>query len=174
MPSGDDPGKDNGTVEDLEYKQTLLRAMDLLAVRMHSVYQLRTKLARKFSREIIEKVLLRLEEINLLDDLEFACEYVRQRVARSPRSPALLVKELRDRGVHGEQARRAVEKTLTETGLSELNLAIQAASKRIAAFSGEDKDREREKIFRFLSSRGFQASVARPAIEEILGDLEDE
>ncbi|MFC1614213.1 regulatory protein RecX [Gemmatimonadota bacterium] len=174
MPSAAGPENGDGTGEDLEYKRALLRAMNLLAVRMHSAYQLRTKLARKFSREVIEKVLHRLEEINLLDDLEFAREYVRQRVARSPRAPALLIKELRSRGVCGENAAGAVEETLSETGLTEQELACQATRKRITTLSGESDPRKREKLFRFLSSRGFQASIARLAIEEILGDFEDD
>lgn len=152
-----------------EYKRAVRRAMDLLAVRAHSIHQLRVKLARKFTAEVVERIIERLAEMGLLDELGFACEYVRQRIERSPRAPALLVNELKRRGVAGETAAEAVNKALSEMGLAERDLAEQAARKKLGKLAGIDTEQLKLKLFRFLSSRGFQASTARRVIEKTLG-----
>ncbi|MEA2064619.1 MAG: regulatory protein RecX [Gemmatimonadota bacterium] len=162
--------------DDEQYRLALGRAMDILAVREHSAWQLRRKLERKFSQAVAARVLERLEELELLDDARFAREYVRQRIARSPRSSRLLMSELISRGVERATAAGAVEFILEEKGLQDLDLAEQAAAKKLGALfesrrsrSLAEKNKEREKMFRFLAGRGFQASTARQVIDKLLG-----
>ncbi|MBN2290408.1 MAG: regulatory protein RecX [Candidatus Glassbacteria bacterium] len=159
----------SGGPDELEYQRAVRRAMDLLAVRVHSTHQLRTKLARKFPPAAVERALERIAGLALLDDLEFAREYVRQRIARSPRSPGLLVHELRSRGVQPQTAAEAVASTLAELGLTEQDLAEQAARGKLGALAGQEEETRRLKLFRFLSSRGFQAAVARRVADEMPG-----
>jgi len=162
-------GGGSKTDEEQELNRAVRRAMDFLAARMHSSRQLRIKLARKFAPEVVEKVLGRLAKAGLLDDLEFAREYVRQRVARSPRAPGLLTSELVSRGVPGEPAAEAVNGVLRQIGLEEQDLAEQAARKKLPSLAGVETEQRKLKLFRFLSSRGFQASIARRVIEKTLG-----
>ncbi len=162
-------GHSGEAADDQEYRRAVRRAMDLLAVRAHSTRQLRIKLARKFAPGVVEKTLERLAETGLLDEPEFAREYVRQRVARSPRATGLLINELERRGVNRETAAQAVDRVLSEIGLAEQDLAEQAARKKLGALAGIETEQRKLKLFRFLSSRGFQASTARQAVEKTLG-----
>lgn len=169
-PASKSAGNGSGeTGEDGEYKRALRRAMDLLAVREHSVYQLRVKLARKFSSAVVERVIGRLKELELLEDERFAREYIAQRIARSPRSPQLLVNELRQRGVHQDAAVQAVDEVFNSLGLVDIELAEQAAAKKLRTLAGEKQKEKKLKLFRFLCARGFQASVARRVVEKYLG-----
>ena len=119
-------------------------------------------------RTMLERVIERLAEMGLLDDLEFACEYVRQRIERSPRAPALLVNELGRRGVTGSTAAEAVNRALSEMELAERDLAERAVRKKLGTLAEIDTEQLKSKLFRFLSSRGFQASTARRVIEKML------
>ena len=168
---GSSEGGGGETTGEREYKRAVRRAMDLLAVRVHSIHQLRVKLARKFTAEVVERVIERLAEMGLLDDLEFACEYVRQRIERSPRAPALLVNELGRRGVTGSTAAEAVNRALSEMELAERDLAERAVRKKLDTLAEIDTEQLKSKLFRFLSSRGFQASTARRVIEKMLGSF---
>ena len=64
----DTDGPDSAEEREKQYRRALRRAMDLLAVRAHSIWQLKVKLERKFEPDLVERVLAKLRELNLLDE----------------------------------------------------------------------------------------------------------
>ena len=151
------------------YSLALRKAMGFLAHRAHSTRQLADKLSRRFDRDTVKRVLDQLAREKLLDDFQFACEYARQRLKRSPRSALLVVNELGRRGVASGTADRAVGLVMSEEDLDEDGLAETTARKKLAALRQADRSEQIIKIFRFLSSRGFSGATARRAIERTLG-----
>lgn len=76
-----------------------LAAMNLLARREHSVWELRRKLRRRFDNQaLLDEQLFLLAEQNLQSDARFAESYVRQRISRGY-GPLRLREELRARGI---------------------------------------------------------------------------
>lgn len=116
--------------------------------------QVRTYLERRgLPAPEIEEALARLREQHLVDDLRYARLYVESRSRRSPRSGSYLVRELLERGVDGETARRTVAEFLQ--GIPEEELARRLLEKLPAGAEGF-----REKAARRLRARGFRPSIA--------------
>ncbi len=159
---------ESGPEGDEPQRKAFRKACDFLARRPHSARQLRQKLSRTFEPDTVEHVLDRLAALRYLDDSRFALEYAAERLERSPRGTAMLVAELRSRGVDAETARRAVKQALNELGQDETGLALRAAGRRTELLSLLDKDERRNKLLRFLTGRGFSSEAALTAVEKLL------
>jgi len=78
------------------------KAMDLLARREHSAYELRQKLKqREFDPEEIELALEVLQQNNLQSDAQFTESYINNRV-NAGLGPIKIIHELRQKGVASE------------------------------------------------------------------------
>ncbi len=132
----------------------------LLSYRPRSERELRGRLARKgFAGEAIDQAIARLRVLGYLDDAAFARFWTETRQALRPRSRRVLVGELRRRGVAGETAQEA------SAGVSDLDAAYEAASRRLRHLRNLEHRVFRERLGRFLTSRGFAYDVSRRVIE---------
>ena len=135
-------------------------ALRLLSYRPRSERELRDRLVRKgFGRAAIDETLGRLRGLGYLDDAAFARFWTETRQLSRPRSRRLLASELRRRGVAQSTAEEAT------ADISDEEVAYQAASRRLRALRGLEYHRFRERLGRFLTSRGFSYDVARHIIE---------
>ncbi|MBT3353194.1 MAG: regulatory protein RecX [Nitrospinaceae bacterium] len=140
-------------------------ALRILALRSHTRYELGRKLrGRKFPGAEIEALLHRYEEIGYLNDEAAARSWVRRRLRARPMGRRSMARELSGIGVSQEIAELALAEGYGEEG--ELESARRAAQKRLKAFRGKDKLRER--LLRFLQGRGFPAGVSIEVVDEIV------
>jgi len=148
--------------KDKVFREAYRKAMDcavrLLSRRNHTKHELRQKLRqREFHAEIISDVISECERLRYVNDEETARVYLR---------------ELRRKGygswrVRFSMRKKGLENDLTDMLLSEensesdeLETARGAIRKKRAAFDREkDMRKKKEKIYRFLCSRGFASSV---------------
>lgn len=134
-------------------------AMNLLAMREHSVKELSEKLGRKYGdAELIRVVLADLSEQNLQSDARFAEAFVRMR-QRQGKGPVLIKMELRERGVGAALIASAVN----ESDRFWLELACEIRCKRFGVVAPTDQ-RTRAKQARFLQSRGFSMAQIQCAV----------
>ena len=153
-------------------------ALHLLAPRRRGVEELRGRLLKRgFPPTEVSQCLIWLEERDLLDDEAFALALARDRLRFSPRSPALLERELVLKGIASALARDAVHAAMEEEGVSDRELAGQAAgawvrkqgaSTRRALLQSRftsDRERARRRLHAFLSRRGFRGEAARIGME---------
>ncbi len=141
-------------------RAALEAALRLLSYRPRSEGELRERLVRKgFVRAIVDDTLARLRELGYLDDAAFARFWTETRQAAQPRSGRLLRTELRRRGVPHEVAEEATAEVADDEA------AYEAASRRLRALRGLEYPKFRERLGRFLTSRGFSYGVARRTIE---------
>ncbi len=141
------------------------KAVDLLARREHSRFELRGKLrSRGFDADAIDEALDTLVERGWLSDSRFAEAYVRSRRERGE-GPLRIARALRDRGVPDEIAARYLDADATAWG----EIARRAWEKRFGGCPPESPgDRARQQ--RFLLRRGF----SHAHIGELFRDLETE
>ncbi|MBL1320947.1 MAG: regulatory protein RecX [Methylophaga sp.] len=132
-------------------KQSLReRAMNFLARREHSVYELTTKLVKaEFEIDDVLNVITRLTEQDLQSDQRFAENYTRYRSNRGFGSQKIR-QELKERGVAVE----LINDTLNEANIDWFTLAITVRCKRFGEQNPDDF-KERAKQQRFLQYRGF-------------------
>ncbi len=141
-------------------------AVRLLSYGPRSVHELRDRLKRKnFEPEIIAATVDRLKELGYVDDEAFARSWTELRQSSRPRSARLLASELRLKGIAPEVANEAT------SAISDDEAAYEAASGRMRSLRGLQYKTFRERLGRFLTSRGFDYGVARETIERCWEEL---
>ena len=126
------------------------KAMDLLARREHSAFELRQKLKlREFDSDAIELALERLQKDNLQSDSRFTESYINHR-CNAGLGPIKIVNELRQKGVSDE---------LISQHMSVLSIdwEDQLERQRMKKYGEEIPTDYKQKIkqARFLQNRGF-------------------
>lgn len=148
-------------------------AYRLLTNRPHSTLELKQKLfQRKFPSALIEEVIEKCREKEYLDDCEFAKAYVKSRISSKPRGRRLLLAELSKKGVSRDLADEVVENALAETDESEL--ALKLLYKKSSRFDPQKAVDLTDKIYNFLSYRGFNYDTIRTALNRFVSECEEE
>ena len=127
------------------------QALRFLAYRARSEAEVRRRLSRKYSREVVEEVLEALRNQNLLDDLAFARQWRASRERSRPRAGRLVRQELLGFGVPAE----VIEDSLM--GFDDEANAARAAGSFARRLGCRDADWSefREKLMGHLRRRGF-------------------
>ena len=139
--------------------KTYQSAMNMLARREHSVFELTRKLQQKdFPSELIQQVIERLVADNLLSDERYAEAYVRMRSARGYGLQRIRM-EMQERGVASELISDALDN-------SEVDWNALAQEVRNKKFGEQQPDEYalRAKQMKFLQYRGFSHAQINAAV----------
>lgn len=129
-----------------------------LVHRRQTERQIREKIFKRFPEADPEPVIERLKELNYLNDEAFSEAWIRHRSLSSPRGKYLLEQELKRKGVSGGNREKALEAYDEQDFLKELAL------KKWEKLRGTDQKKKREKLMRFLLSRGFAIGNVIPLV----------
>jgi len=156
-------------------------ALHLLSYRPRAEQELRTRLRMKdFPPALVEWCIHLLREQGFLDDAAFASAFARSRIRLRPRGRFRLMQELRQKGVPGEIADKAIGDAFSEEETSEQTLATEVAEKWVErqnrsvaeALATNDRSPERERgrrrLHAFLSRRGFTSDAINSALTAAL------
>ena len=120
-----------------------------------------------YPEPLVEEALVRLIEMNYLDDEAFARAWVESRDRSRPRGSAGLKRELMIKGV----ARDTIETVLAERedaapdSDADMGAARALLARRAAAFLREpDENRRRQKAYALLARNGFGPDICREAV----------
>ncbi len=149
-----------------QYRYALDRAVGYLAVRARSKHEIEQKLLQAGYRPCtVEMVLYKLERENLLDDADFARQWVESR-AQHKLGKSRIAQELRRKGVSREDAEEALESIDSE---EQIEAAVSLAKKAAARLKpDEDMRKAFARIAAMLARRGFSWDVAKEAIHTAL------
>ncbi len=138
------------------------QAQAILARRDHSEHEVRTKLTRKgFASERIDDVIGKLKRLKLIDDEKFAAMYVANTLRLKNVGPRWLVHKLKEKRIAPDFIEPAVYSVVDEVKEEELARAAAEAWRR----SHPARDGDRDRLTRFLLSRGFSFEVAAHALD---------
>jgi regulatory protein len=149
-------------MEDDPFKKIMSKAGQLLARRAHSRGQLREKLAPHGEIQQIESVLDRLEQLNLLNDAEYAYNSASRWMKQDGFGPAKVYHLLRRRQVSAAVADAAMERAGRE--IDEIESLRNYLARRSRTQSMPANRKSVDKLFQSLQRRGF----SREAIWEVL------
>ncbi|MEV3964959.1 recombination regulator RecX [Nocardia sp. NPDC050193] len=159
-PAGDAP-TDRHTGDDAQggIEQAKEAALRLLAVRARSRAELAQRLpAKGYPLEVTEQVLDRLAEVGLIDDADFARQWVRQRHGFSGKGRRALEQELRRKGVSQEDSAAALD---TVTDDDEYERATELVRRKLRSLpAGLDREKAIRRLVGMLARRGYGHSVA--------------
>ncbi|MGC1376972.1 MAG: RecX family transcriptional regulator [Anaerolineales bacterium] len=143
------------------------KALRFLGYRPRSVQEVRENLQKhEIPENVIEEVLKRLQETNLLNDQQFAQAWVENRGAFRPRSRRALAMELRQKGLDDEVVQGALEANVDENAL-----ALEAARKHMRKVERLEWPDFRRKLGGFLGRRGFSYAVVAPVLRQVWSEI---
>lgn len=135
----------------------------LLGLKPYTEFEIRQKIKGRF-KEIEEKtldeVLDKLKELKYVNDEQFAKDYINFRTTISPRGAFVLKQELYKKGISEE----LIQKALNEVELDEVALAKQLVEHKAKSLQSFEPQKRKEKMIRFLMSRGFGYDVIKEVI----------
>ena len=139
-------------------KITVARAYNIclrfLAPRPRSISEVRRHLSKKETAgEVIEIIIEKLSQENLLNDEDFARMFVESRERHKPRSRFALGCELRQKGIKDNLIDKILENVDEETS------AWNAVSPRLRTWRHLDIKSLKKKVFNYLQYRGFGYEV---------------
>jgi regulatory protein len=145
-----------------QLEQARASALRYLEIRPRSEQELRRQLGRKkYSEEIINQVIARLNDVKLVGDDDFAKFWVENREGFKPRSKRALAYELRQKGVAAQDVARAIQ------NIDERDSAYRAAHAKALRWKGLDAAAFREKLSGFLARRGFDYAITRETVTRL-------
>lgn len=127
-------------------------AIRSLLHRRQSEHQIREKLAKRFPDADPEPVIERLKELNYLNDQVLSEAWVNYRSITSPRGKYVLQRELRQKGVEPGDQENALK------SYDEVATLKRLAEQKWPKIAETNPSKRREKLMRFLVSRGFTIS----------------
>ncbi len=153
-----------------QYRAALDRAVAFLASRARSRREVEARLLQAGYRPCtVEMVLYKLERERLLDDGDFARQWVEARAGRKL-GRNRIARELRDKGVSAEEAEAALTALDEE---DQLDAAVQLAEKTLCrAKPGEMPAKTAQRVIAMLLRRGYGYDLARQALEKASASLE--
>ncbi|WP_333483335.1 regulatory protein RecX [Arthrobacter sp. CAN_A1] len=141
-----------------------------------SRHQLASKLAeREVPDEVATSVLDRFEEVQLVDDAEFAMMWVRSRASARSLARSALKRELAEKGIHGELAEEALAQVSDE---EEREAAEQLVRRKhrpgTVSLDRAARDKETRRLVSMLGRKGYAPSLAFGVVRSILDEAADD
>jgi regulatory protein len=132
--------------------------------------QLQKAMARKeIPEDVAAAVLDRFEEVDLVDDEEFARQWVQSRHLGRGLARRALAYELRHRGVADETVRNAVDEVSSD---DELAAARELVRRKAGSMRKDDPQRRVRRLAGMLARKGYGGGIAMQAIREELAEFD--
>ena len=148
-----------------EVADAMEKAGKLLSVRARSERELADRLAEAgFVAEVVTQTLTRLVELGLVDDLDFARQWVADRSARKKLGPRALQAELTAKGI----SREVIGQALADEGPDEEALAIEAAAAHLRKVARFPLAQQAAKLQQMLARKGFSFEAAEAGARAVL------
>jgi regulatory protein len=144
------------------------QAMLFLSYRARSETEIRKNLEKhEIPQAVIDETVERLRQARLVNDEQFAQNWVANRSEFRPRSRRALTVELRQKGLAEADIKSAIE------AVDEESLAYAAAQKRVRRLEGLEWIEFRKKLSEFLARRGFGYEVIAPTVKRLWAERDD-
>lgn len=149
-----------------EVRQAKEKAMDCLSAAAQTGGMLREKLRRRYSEEAVEAAVCRMEELGLINDLDYSRRFAADAVNLRYYPKRRIAAELQRKGVSEEILSEVLAEITEET-------EIKTASRLLEKQYREKlcDRRERDKVKAALQRRGFGCETIRAAVNLVITDL---
>jgi len=135
-------------------------AINGLARRAYSVYEMRTYLERRAEdKDVVKGILDRLKKLDYLDDARYARQFVRLHTELRKQGPFRIARDLRARGVPDRHIEAALAERSAES--NEGTIVRERLERRIKSLRGPLDERRVASLYRSLLRAGFSADTIR-------------
>jgi regulatory protein len=146
---------------------SIKKGVALLAKRAYSRGELRKKVAPIGKQDpVIEKTLDRLEQLNLLNDHEYAYNFALHHIRQGGWGPAKVKETLCRRDVATDVIRHAIERVLSEIDIEAL--LIEYIGKHCRSHGSPTNPKDIKKLALHLMRRGFEENQIKSALKQTI------
>jgi regulatory protein len=151
-------------LEEDQLRQAKDQAMRYLTRRSHSRTELIRKMREKGYRlKIINQALDELQTVDLVNDENFARQFIQNEIQLRPVSRRLLIQKLLQRGISKELYDPLLEELFSESLEQEM---LQTLTQKFLRTHTKDTGQKmREKLLRFLQGKGFSWEQIRQVVD---------
>jgi regulatory protein len=143
------------------------QALVYLSIRMHSIYELKQKFYKKgYDKNTIDLTISKCCDLGFIDDDLFAENYLTELKYRNIGSYKA-VQMLKIKGIGKEIAENLVSKLYNDPDDREVIMKLLERKKRILSKDLE-KNKIKEKLFRYLYTKGFNKTIIYEQIDKFL------
>ena len=138
-------------------------AINFISYRPRSSKEVTDKLTRKgFAVDLVREEVERLRELMLINDLEFARMFTRDKLRGKPMGRALLRRKLLDKGISFQATERVLKEYVTDENEQEAarTLATRKLKASRARFSELEPAVRQKRLADYLLNRGFSTEIA--------------
>lgn len=166
LPSTSDPGGVAGHTEDSDKRAEQARALclRLLTARARTKAELEAQLAKRgYPEEVSAAVLERLAQVGLVDDQDFAEQWVRSRRQHAGKGKRALAAELRNKGVRSEVIDSALADIDAGAERTRAEQLVRDKLRREKLGDPGERDTENKVVRRLvgmLARRGYSQTIA--------------
>lgn len=167
---------DEWTIDDMVYadevSRAFHRALHFLSFQMRSESEVKKKLLEAgYGNAVIAEAIVKLKELNFLDDRAFSEALLRTKKNTSAQGPKAIQQALQKKGIDSETQQQVLASYKKE---EQLELATKLATKAAAANQKIPPAQLKQKIQQALLRKGYSFSIIQEAIAAIDFELEDE
>lgn len=139
------------------------QALDYLSYHLRSEKEIRTYLKKKnINLTDINKIVDRLKELELINDLVYGESYVRTNMRLSDKGPKELVQQMKQKGLSSDVIEQAL---LQYTFENQVKIAKKIAEKLLGKNYGRSQKELLRKIQQTLITKGFMEDVIQSAVD---------
>lgn len=151
-----------------DFEKFYKAAIRYLSFRTRSEKELSDYLTKKQCDALTSKRILdSLKRDKFLNDEEFARMWIRERTLIKPKAIRVIKMELKQKGISKELIEEAFQNS--EDSPVDLDLAVRLAEKKLRTIHDQtDKFKVKEKLGRYLASKGFDWDTIKAAIDRSL------
>ncbi|MDT2597562.1 recombination regulator RecX [Enterococcus dongliensis] len=119
-----------------------------------------------------QKILKRLKEMHLVDDLVYSESYVRTQMRLGDKGPRVLQQKLKQKGVNDLTIQQALY--LYEAD-EQFQLAFHTAQKALKKFHHNSQRETRQKLQKLLITKGFDSDISKSVLAEVdFSDIQEQ
>jgi regulatory protein len=156
---------------------TFDRALAMLAARPRAARDLERMLVRKGEpAEHVATAVERLTTLGVLDDAQYARQFIRAKITGAGLSRRRLQSELWRRGVARDVIDAALAEVMVEDEVDESAQIAAVAAKKLRTLRSADPATTRRRLYSFLARRGYESTAIRRVMDALPanGESEDE
>jgi regulatory protein len=154
---------------------TFDRALAMLAARPRAARDLERVLVRKGEpAEHVASAVQRLIALGILDDAQFARQFIRAKISGAGLSRRRLQSELWRRGVARDVIDEALAEVMAEDEVNEDAQIAEVAAKKLRTLRSADPAVARRRLYAFLARRGYEGAAIRRVMDALPANGEDE
>jgi regulatory protein len=151
-------------------KEAQLTAVNYLSYRPRSSREVIDHLGRKgFPRDLAESIVRHFETVSLINNLEFARMFVRDKLRRKPIGKSLIQKLLAAKGISSPMIQQVLSENISDE--DQKNAALELASRRLRltkrSMAKLDPIKQRQRLTGYLLRHGFTNEVVQKTVQTL-------